>query len=104
MVVIGLVAVPFSVTNRQDVGVDLWPLPITDLQLPLYAMILIAGFVGFMGGAAVGWLSAGGARRRARNEARRAQALEKNLNSLGEKIDTLEENSRQQIGNQTNGG
>ena len=89
MVIVGLVAIPFAVANRDDVTVDLWPLPIVDLQIPLYAIVLLAGFVGFIGGAAVGWLSAGGARRRARNAARRAQALEKDLTTLGEKIDDL---------------
>ncbi len=98
MVVIGLVAVPFAVANRSDVSVDLWPLPIVDLQVPLYAIVLIAGFVGFIGGAAVGWLSAGGARRRARYAARRASALEKDLTMLGEKIDELEQNNRRPAG------
>ncbi len=94
MAVIGLVAVAFAVSNRNDVSVDLWPLPIVDFPVPLYAIVLAVGFVGFIGGAVVGWLSAGGARRRARTQARRASALEKDLSMLGGKIDELEESSR----------
>jgi len=69
-----VVAVVFAVANRQTVPVRLWPLRI-ELELPLFLLVLGALGLGLLAGMVAGWLGAGGARRRAREERARAEAL-----------------------------
>lgn len=74
--VVALVVVLFAVSNLTPVVVELWPLPYR-LEMGLYAVILLAVFVGFVAGLIAAWL-AGGKRRRElkalRKEARDLQA------------------------------
>jgi uncharacterized integral membrane protein len=77
---LAIVAV-FSVVNRQAVTLNLWPLQET-LDLPLFVIVLSGVALGLLAGAAIGWLSAGPARRRAREERARARALEARLAEL----------------------
>lgn len=60
-----LALVVFSLANRGDVTLDLWPfnLPVT---LPLFLPLLGAAFVGLLAGGTVAWLSGAKSRRRAR--------------------------------------
>ena len=93
MVVVLLVVIPFAVSNRDGVTVDLWPLPVV-LPTPLFVIVLGAVFFGFIAGGLVAWLNAGRTRRRARLESRRAAGLEKSLDTLKDKIDELESQHR----------
>ena len=89
MVVVGLAIIVFAVANRSPLEIDLWPLPFTPV-VPSFAVVLGAAFVGFVGGGIIAWLSAGGTRRRARQEHRRADTLEKDLETLKSRIDELD--------------
>ena len=60
-----LVLVVFSLANRGEVAVDLWPFN-QSLVLPLSWLLLGALFVGLLIGGAVAWLSGAKVRRRAR--------------------------------------
>ena len=103
MLVVGLAAILFAVSNRQMVDLTVWPFPFT-LPAPIYAVALTAVAIGVVWGGAIGWWGAVRARRRARLEARRAADLEKDLHELKIKIDVLErrpvsqESSQQSIG------
>jgi putative membrane protein len=71
-----LLAVVFAVANREAVSVSLWPFSDT-IELPLYLAIVLPLYVGVLLGAFVAWLSGHRTRARARSEARRATALER---------------------------
>ena len=89
MIVVGTVVILFSISNRDTVIIDLWPLPVA-LPTPIYAIALAAGIIGFFSGGVVAWFSAGRFRRRARSASRKANNLEKDLSILKEKIGDLE--------------
>ena len=81
----GLAALPpavliavFAVANRQDMRLELWPLPWA-VDLPAYLAVLGSLVVGMALGAAAMWLSGHGVRRRAREQRRRADSLERQL-------------------------
>ncbi len=75
---LAIVAVLFAVSNRETVTFGLWPLPFT-LEAPLYLATLIALVAGIVVGGLIGWLGQHGNRRRARVQADRADALEREL-------------------------
>ncbi len=64
MIPLAAVVVAFTVSNRGMVHLDLWPAPYS-LDVPVFAAVLAAAVVGFLGGAIVSFVAAG--RRRARN-------------------------------------
>ncbi|MCC6913093.1 MAG: LapA family protein [Rhodospirillaceae bacterium] len=61
-VVVAVLVVLFAVSNRAPVVVEIWPFPYR-LELSLYALILLAVFLGFLAGMITFWLT-GGKRRR----------------------------------------
>jgi len=71
-----VVAVVFAVANRGTATIDLWPLDLT-LVVPMYLIVLVPLFVGFLLGGVVAWISAGTARGRARAALYRAEQLER---------------------------
>ncbi len=83
-VIVAILVVLFAVSNRAPVVVEIWPFPY-QLELGLYAVILLAVFVGFVTGIIAAWLS-GGKRRRElralRKEARDLQASLARANAL----------------------
>lgn len=54
----------FAVSNRGTLTLRLWPLPY-EIDMPVYALVLGAVFVGFLIGAAVAWVAGARGRRRA---------------------------------------
>jgi len=79
------IAVIFAIQHRQRVEIDLWPLPI-QVEPPLYVLVLLAIFVGFLIGGCVTWLSQGRHRRRARERRFRIEALERELAAAQRKL------------------
>ena len=69
----------FSVNNRADVVLDLWPLDMVTQPLPLFSVVLAGLFAGFLMGGLVVWISGGKARRRARREGHRADRAEREI-------------------------
>ena len=68
----------FSVSNRGDVGLGLWPLPFL-AEVPLFLVVLVPLCLGFVLGRVAAWLAAAGQRRELRRRARRIEALEREL-------------------------
>ena len=89
MLIIGLIVIAFSISNRTLVLLDFWPLPAFQ-NTPIYIPVIISGFFGFIIGAIVAWFSAGTSRKKARKASRRASSLEKDLSLLQNKIDVLD--------------
>jgi lipopolysaccharide assembly protein A len=85
-----LIAVSFSVTNRELMTLGLWPLPFT-LEVPAFLAILVALVGGFVVGGFVVWLGQGRHRRRARMETARATRLERDLDAANARARTAEQ-------------
>lgn len=89
MVLVGVLAILFAASNREVVDLTLWPLPFS-LPAPVYAIALTSVAVGVVWGGLIGWFAAVRARRRARQESRRADNLEADMTLLRQRIDGLE--------------
>jgi lipopolysaccharide assembly protein A len=85
-----ILVIAFSIANRETVSMGLWPLPY-QLDAPLFAIMLAGVFVGFLWGAVVVWVSAGKLRRKAKTKAIQAQAAERELAFVKDKISQMEE-------------
>lgn len=77
----------FSVNNQTEVRLDLWPLHVVTVPLPVFLIVLVSLVVGFFAGGMIAWGSAG--RTRARTEARRADQAERDLTTAQNRIDRL---------------
>ncbi|MFN4090725.1 MAG: lipopolysaccharide assembly protein LapA domain-containing protein, partial [Alphaproteobacteria bacterium] len=75
---VGVVLVLFAISNRQLVEVGLWPLDAT-LTVRLFLPVLVFGFVAFLAGGVVAWVSAAPARRLSRQRKRRVAELEQRI-------------------------
>jgi lipopolysaccharide assembly protein A len=75
---VALLLVIFAVSNREDVVVTFWPLPVM-LAAPLYVVVLLALLAGFLVGELVAWINGRRSRREARRRGRRIEALEREL-------------------------
>ncbi len=73
-----LVVLAFSVANRQEVTIDLWPLERSE-TLPLYLLVLAAILIGFILGALGMWMRDGRVREKARRYHFKADSLEREL-------------------------
>ena len=78
---LAIVAAAFAVANRAPVAVSLDPLPYI-LDLPLYSLVLGAGFAGFIIGAAAAWLSGHKSRKALRQARRQLTRTERELHGL----------------------
>ena len=84
------VIIVFSLNNRTEVTLDLWPLEVMTVPVPIFAVVLICLVAGFLVGGVVAWNSAGRTRRRARTEARRADRAEGDLKAAQERVNGLQ--------------
>jgi len=73
---LALIALSFALSNRQAVVVGLWPFD-DGISLPVYLIVLLPLLIGFLGGAMLAGLKGLKYRRAARQQARRAEALER---------------------------
>lgn len=87
--ILGFALIVFAVDNHGNVEVSLWPFVETPLTVPLHGLTLISVIVGFIIGAAVGWLQGGRDRRRARELARRIEVDQGRIVTLQEEIERL---------------
>ena len=90
MVVVAVFLVLFTISNRPEIVVELWPLPYT-LNLPLYLLLLVSAFFGFMAGVIITFFSSGVMRKNFRKAEKKAGNLEKELKKLKDDIQKLEE-------------
>lgn len=77
-VIVAVLVVLFAVSNRMPVVVEIWPFPY-QLELGLYAVILLAVFVGFVAGVIAAWLAGGKRRRELRALRRETRDLQASL-------------------------
>ena len=75
---LGLVVVVFAIANRQEIHLDLWPLPF-GIDLAAYLAVLAPLALGLVIGALLAFAASLAIRRRARDQRRRADSLERQL-------------------------
>lgn len=79
---VAVVAIGFAVANRQDIVLDLWPLPYT-IGISVYLTVLGSLAIGLVLGLVIGGMAAGSrASRRAREAESRARVAEAEAASL----------------------
>lgn len=86
---VAAVVIAFAVYNREEVPVDLWPLPYVE-QVPLFAMVLAPFLIGFVFGGFIFWLSGGPARAKKRARLRTLQTKERELDQSKAQVKRLE--------------
>ncbi len=87
------IAMAFAVSNADNAVFGLWPLPYR-LELPLYAAVSGALFLGLLAGLIYGWLTSLRLRRRAHAETKRADHLETEIADLRRKLAVAESAAR----------
>ncbi len=75
---VALIAISFTLTNREPVTLGLWPLPF-EISVPVFLVGLMGILLGFLAGGFIAWANQHRNRTRARREARRAERLEQEL-------------------------
>ncbi len=89
MVPLAAVVVAFTFSNRGKVLIDLWPAPYS-FEIPTFAAVLVAAFVGFLIGGIISFVSAGGRRARNRQLMRMLENSKREEAMLREQIRKLE--------------
>ncbi len=84
------VATAFAVANRQDVDLDLWPLPFS-VRLSLYLAVLGALAAGLLLGLILGWAGSGS------RAAARAAKAEAKARALSQEVEALRAQPRQAL-------
>jgi len=79
---LGLLAAVFAISNRTSVPLELWPVPIEPVTLPVFLVVLIPLALGLIGGMTLSWLAATPVRRKSREQARRIESLERQLGAI----------------------
>lgn len=84
-IVVAAVTVNFAVHNFVRTPIDLWPLPFA-VDLPLFAIVLIAVFFGFCVGVIIAWLSGMRRRDRAAQNARDLRQVSAQLDTVKRQV------------------
>jgi uncharacterized integral membrane protein len=85
-VIVAIFIILFAVSNRAEVEITLWPLPI-DVTLGAYAVVLLSVLVGFIAGMVAHWLSSADVRRDRRRLKAQVRDLEQTLGRARIKAD-----------------
>ena len=83
-----LLAAIFAVANRETVTISLWPFAET-IDVPLYLAIVLPLYLGILVGGVAAWFSGHAIRKRARAQARRIAALERENEALKARQDAV---------------
>jgi uncharacterized integral membrane protein len=86
---LAIVLVVFAVNNRDMVEVDLWPLGLV-VPWPLFVYVFLGTGIGLLMGALVAWISAGPARKLARERRARLRELEHTIETMQARLDAGE--------------
>lgn len=85
-----LIVIVFAVRNHAMVEVSLWPALLDPIELPVYAITLVALFIGFLWGGFVAWMQGSAGRARRRALARRLETEHRELVAARDKLAKLE--------------
>jgi uncharacterized integral membrane protein len=90
-----LVVIVFSVTNHATTELSLWPALTEPVPFPVYGIALVSLFIGFIWGGIVSWFQHGGSRRRVRELQRQAEADQREIDALRDRLARLEGGEQQ---------
>jgi uncharacterized integral membrane protein len=90
-----LVVIVFSVTNHATTELSLWPVLTEPVPFPVYGIALVSLFIGFIWGGIVSWFQNGRSRRRVRDLQRQAEADQREIDTLRDRLARLEGGERQ---------
>lgn len=90
---LAVVLIVFSVTNRDAIAIDLWPLPFR-IDVPLFAVVFTALLAGVVWGGVSAWLNGAKFRKLARQKAREAEIALAENRRLKDRISTMESDNR----------
>lgn len=90
-----LVVIVFSVTNHATTELSLWPALTEPVPFPVYGIALVSLFIGFIWGGIVSWFQNGRSRRRVRDLQRQAEADQREIDTLRDRLARLEGGERQ---------
>jgi uncharacterized integral membrane protein len=96
ILVVAVLLADFAIGNGDVVEIGLWPFPAYEMKL--WYPILGALFFGFLAGELVAWLNGRRWRQRARRQARRIEALERELAATQAQLKSAAEASRSGAG------
>ena len=92
---LALVIVSFAVSNRDPIGLQLWPLP-QELVVPGFLVALVPLAAGILLGGLIAWLSGGKHRYLARSRKDKLDELGRKVISLQERQASLDEAARRE--------
>jgi hypothetical protein len=72
IIILALAAVlgAFAIHNHHAVSLDLWPLPLGEVRVAAFVLVLAAAFIGFILGGLCAWIGGAASRRAARDRTR----------------------------------
>ena len=79
LIAVALALGAFAIHNHQPVALDLWPLPLGEVRVAAFVLVLAAIFVGFVIGGLCAWIGGAAARRAAREKVRALAAARREL-------------------------
>lgn len=93
-----LIALSFTISNRQDISLTLWPFPFTvEIPLALFALVMI--LIGFLFGGVASWWAGHNRRVRARETKRQASDLSREVKVLEKELDKEKAANEAAVGN-----
>jgi uncharacterized integral membrane protein len=69
----------FAIHNHHAVSLDLWPLPLGEVRVAAFVLVLAAAFIGFILGGLCAWIGGAAARRASREKARALASTRREL-------------------------
>lgn len=90
---LAVLLIVFSVTNRDAITIDLWPVPF-QIDVPLFAVVFAALLVGVIWGGVSAWLNGGRVRKLARQKSREAEIANAENRRLKDRIAGMEADAR----------
>ncbi|MTI11368.1 LapA family protein [Curvivirga aplysinae] len=82
-----LIAISFAVSNRGATELTLWPFPFS-IEMPLVLFGFIMMLIGFLAGGFASWVAGQNKRKEARDTRKKANALDKEVQSLRSELKT----------------
>jgi uncharacterized integral membrane protein len=79
IVVLAAVLGAFAIHNHHAVSLDFWPLPIGEVKVAAFVLVLAAAFIGFILGGLCAWIGGAASRRAAREKARALASARREL-------------------------
>jgi hypothetical protein len=88
IILVALAAVlgAFAIHNHQPVALDLWPLPVAEVKVAAFVLVLVSAFAGFILGGLCAWIGGAASRRAAREKARALASARRELEETRAKL------------------